>query len=55
MDFIPGDALEKMGHTLNKEFKQAITKQDAQSIQDLQSTPVSQSNLGPVVGRDDEP
>lgn len=44
-----------MGPTLNKDFKQAITKQVAQLIQDLQSTPVSQSNLGLVVGRDDEP
>lgn len=44
-----------MGHTLKKDSQQAITKQVAQLIQDLQLTPVSQSNLGPVVGRDDEP
>ncbi|KAM0208278.1 hypothetical protein ACHAQD_011700 [Fusarium lateritium] len=55
MDFVPGETLEKLWPTLNKDAQKAITKQVAQLIQDLQSTPVYRSDLGPVGGSDGMP
>jgi hypothetical protein len=55
MDFVPGETLEKLWPTLEQDAQKGVAKQVAHLIQELQSTPVCQSDLGPVGGSDGEP
>jgi serine/threonine protein kinase len=55
MDFVPGETLEKLWPTLEQDAQKSIVKQVAHLIQELQSTPLCQSDVGPVDGSDGEP
>ncbi|KAM0233523.1 hypothetical protein ACHAP5_010398 [Fusarium lateritium] len=55
MDFVPGETVEKLWPTLEQDAQKNIAKQVAHLIQELQSTPIDQSDLGPVGGSDGQP